>query len=98
MNENLLFENEKKRIEYPLARLFCFMMFIVWQMGIIYYMGPALNINGRTPLPIDMDNVTMLIVPFKLSLLLLRHLIVKSMTFHFLLYCLGMNKKLSVSY
>jgi len=60
MNHTLLFENEKKRIDYPLSRLLCFVMFIIWQMGIIYYMGPALNINGRTPLPIDMDNVTML--------------------------------------
>ena len=62
MNENLLFENEKKRIEYPLSRLFCFMMFNVWQMGIIYYMGPALSIDGNVPLPISMDNTTTLIV------------------------------------
>ena len=29
-------------------------------MGFIYFMGPALNIDGRTPLPIDMDNLTVL--------------------------------------
>ncbi len=62
MNETLLLENEKKRIEYPLSRLFCFMLFVVWQMGIIYYMGPALTIDGNVPLPISMDNTTMLIV------------------------------------
>ena len=60
MNHTLLIENEKKRIDYPLSRLLCFVMFNIWQMGVIYYMGPALNIDGRTPLPIDMDNVTML--------------------------------------
>ncbi len=31
-------------------------------MGIIYYIGPALNIDGRTPLPISPDNLTLLIV------------------------------------
>ncbi len=41
--------------------LLCFSMFCFWQMGFIYFMGPSLNINGRTPLPISMDNITMLI-------------------------------------
>ncbi len=62
MASQLLYENEKKRREIPLWQLLCFVMFCVWQMGIIYYIGPALNIDGRTPLPIPADNLTLLIV------------------------------------
>ncbi len=62
MPSKLLFENEQRRLEIPLWQLLCFVMFCVWQMGIIYYIGPALNIDGRTPLPISADNLTMLIV------------------------------------
>lgn len=61
MFHKILFENQKKRISLPLSLLICFSMFMVWQMGFIYYMGPALTINGRTPLPIMMDNITALI-------------------------------------
>ncbi len=62
MYSHLLSENENKRLDIPLRSLFCFVMFCVWQMGIIYYVGPALNIDGRTPLPIAADNLTVLIV------------------------------------
>ncbi len=31
-------------------------------MGFIYFVGPSLTVNGKTPLPIDMDNATALIV------------------------------------
>lgn len=61
MIHKLLLDNQKKRLSVHFCLLICFSMFIVWQMGFIYYMGPALNINGKTPLPIDMDNVTMII-------------------------------------
>ncbi len=62
VSSQLLFENEQKRRELPLWQLLCFAMFCVWQMGFIYYIGPALNIDGRTPLPISPDNLTLLIV------------------------------------
>ncbi len=62
MSTRLLFDNEQKRREIPLWQLLCFVMFCVWQMGFIYYIGPALNIDGRTPLPISPDNLTLLIV------------------------------------
>ncbi len=62
MSSQLLYENEQKRREIPLWQLLCFAMFCVWQMGFIYYIGPALNIDGRTPLPISPDNLTLLIV------------------------------------
>ncbi len=62
MYSTLLFENEKCRSEVPMWQLLCFVMFCVWQMGIIYFIGPALNIDGRTPLPISPDNLTILIV------------------------------------
>lgn len=62
MNHKIFLENQKKRIDYPLSRLLCFAMFVVWQMGIIFYLAPGLTINGKTPLPISMDNVTTLII------------------------------------
>ena len=72
MGYSILQENQKKRIELPLWLLVCFSMFNVWQMGFIYFMGPSLVLDGRTPLPINMDNVTMLIaVGYVLSILLL---------------------------
>ncbi len=62
MFSNILCENEQKRRDIPFVYLLCFVMFCVWQMGFIYYIGPALNIDGRTPLPISPDNLTVLIV------------------------------------
>ena len=61
MNDSFLLANQRKRRDVGLKHLFCFAMFCFWQMGCIYFMGPALTINGRTPLPIDMDNLTTLI-------------------------------------
>lgn len=61
MSFSILLENQKKRLNQPLWMLVCFAMFNLWQMGFIYFMGPALTIDGRTPMPIDMDNATMLI-------------------------------------
>lgn len=61
MNCSLLLENQKKRLQMPLLNLICFAMFNTWQMGFIYFMGPSLTIDGKTPLPIDMDNITTLI-------------------------------------
>lgn len=61
MNHAILFENQKRRLTFSIGLLICFAVFNVWQMGYIYYMGPALVIDGRTPLPISMDNVTTLI-------------------------------------
>ena len=61
MYHQILAENHNSRREVPLWQLLCFSMFCIWQMGVIYYMGPALNIDGRTPLLISMDNVTLLI-------------------------------------
>lgn len=70
MNHELLFENHSKRLELPVWQMICFAMFTSWQMGFIYFMGPSLVISGRTPLPISMDNVTMLIaVGYVLSII-----------------------------
>lgn len=70
MNESLLTENLKKRQDKPLWLLVCFAMFAFWQMGFIYFVGPSLTIDGKTPLPIDMDNATTLIaVCYVLSIL-----------------------------
>jgi len=70
MKHAILRENEEKRLKVPFGLLLCFAMFTFWQMGFIYFMGPALSINGRTPLPISMDNVTTIIaVSYVLSIL-----------------------------
>lgn len=61
MSNFIIFENQKKIKNYPFWMLLCFSMFCFWQMGFIYFMGPSLTINGRTPLPISMDNITTLI-------------------------------------
>lgn len=61
MGHTILFENQKKRSDYPFWMLFCFALFNFWQMGFIYFLGPALSVNGRTPLPISVDNITVLI-------------------------------------
>lgn len=62
MKHSILSENHAKRLDMPLWMLFCFAMFNVWQMGFIFFMGPSLVIDGRTPLPISMDNITLLII------------------------------------
>lgn len=70
MNYSVLLANQQKRQNVSLKHLFCFAMFCFWQMGFIYFMGPALTIDGRTPLPIDMDNLTTLIaLSYVLSIL-----------------------------
>ncbi len=70
MNNSILLENQKKRLTQPLWMLICFAMFSFWQMGFIYFVGPSLTIDGKTPLPIDMDNATSLIaVCYILSIL-----------------------------
>ena len=61
MEHSVLADNQSRRLELPLWMLVCFSMFNAWQMGFIYFMGPSLVLDGRTPLPIDMDNVTTLI-------------------------------------
>lgn len=72
MNYSFLLENQNKRKEYPLWVLICFGMFSFWQMGFIYFMGPSLNIDGRTPLPVNMDNITALIaVAYVLSIVVM---------------------------
>jgi len=51
-------------------KLICFSMFNTWQMGFIFFSGPSLSVDGRTPLPISMDNVTSLIaIAYVLSII-----------------------------
>ena len=52
MYHSILSENQRKRLDLPLWMLICFSMFNAWQMGFIYFMGPSLVLDGRTPLPI----------------------------------------------
>ncbi len=63
MNHPILIENQRKRIDIPLWRLICFAMFNFWQMGFIYYfLEPSSALDGKIPLPINVDNATSLMV------------------------------------
>lgn len=53
--------NKTIRKEIPLPMLLCFSLFVTWQMGVIFFSSNTLSIGGRTPLPIDMDNMTILV-------------------------------------
>ena len=62
MNKHpLLVENENKRLNIPLLLLICFAMFEAWQMWVVYYSGKTLSLDGRTDLPINIDNFTIFI-------------------------------------
>jgi len=61
MGDDIRKDNQTRRLDMPLWMLLCFAMFNAWQMGFIYFMGPSLVIDGRTPLPITTDNVTLII-------------------------------------
>ncbi|MBQ3129248.1 MAG: hypothetical protein IJC13_09505 [Clostridia bacterium] len=61
MNNPILIENQKKRIEIPLWRLVCFSMFSFWQMGFIFYfLEPSSALDGKIPIDINIDYGTLL--------------------------------------
>ena len=60
MRHYLLSLNRAKRQTIPIFIIVCFSMFNAWQMGFIYFMNPSLSVTGHSPLPISMDNVTIL--------------------------------------
>ncbi len=62
MSNSLLLRNQNKRRSFPLWMLLCFSMFCFWQMGFIYFIGPSLTLDGKTPLPISTDNIAVLIM------------------------------------
>ena len=62
MTHPLLAENEAKRLNIRLPLLICFAMFNAWQMGMVYFSGQTMSIDGRTPLPVNIDDVTIHIV------------------------------------
>lgn len=72
MQHHILTQNEKRRLSLPLWMLLCFSAFCAWQMGFIYFTGTALVIHDRTPLPINADNMTVIIaVAYVLSIILM---------------------------
>ena len=73
MNHLLLSENQKKRLEQPLWMLVCFAMFTFWQMGFIYYfLEPSSAMDGKIPIPINIDYGTLLTaVCYILSILIM---------------------------
>jgi len=61
MQQGILTENNQKRVDMPLGYLLCFAMFTFWQMAFIYYfLEPSSAIDGKIPLPINIDNATSL--------------------------------------
>ena len=60
-NHPLLVENEGKRLNIRLPLLICFAMFAAWQMGMVYFSGKTLSLDGRTTLPVNIDNFTIFI-------------------------------------
>ena len=61
MNSTILSENQKKRLNQPLWMLAFFAMFSFWQMAFIYYfLEPSSAIDGKIPLPINIDYGTTL--------------------------------------
>ncbi len=61
MNHQILIENQKKRRDIPLWMLVCFSMFSFWQMAFIYYfLEPSSALDGKIPLPINIDYGTLL--------------------------------------
>jgi len=61
MNNQILIENQNKRRDIPLWLLVCFSMFSFWQMGFIYYfLEPSSALDGKIPLPINIDYGTLL--------------------------------------
>lgn len=61
MDTNILLENQNKRRDIPKRLLICFALYCTWQMGVIYFSGTTLSFDGRTPLPVNVGNVTLLI-------------------------------------
>jgi DNA-binding CsgD family transcriptional regulator len=61
MNHPILVENEKKRLNIRLPLLICFSMFAAWQMGMVYFSGQTMSVDGRTPLPVKVGDVTAII-------------------------------------
>ena len=61
MNYSFLLDNQNKRRDYPVWMLICFAMFTFWQMAFVYYfLEPSSAIDGKIPLPINIDNATSL--------------------------------------
>ena len=60
MHHYILSLNRSKRQTIPIFIIVCFSMFNAWQMGFIYFMNPSLSVTGHSPLPISMDNVTVI--------------------------------------
>ena len=61
MTPNILMENQGKRLHIRLPLLLCFALYGSWQMGIIYFSGTAASIGGRTPVPMDVGNLSLLV-------------------------------------
>jgi DNA-binding CsgD family transcriptional regulator len=60
-SRTLLEENERKRLSLGAPLLFCFALFGAWQMGVVYFSGDTLSLDGKTPLPVNTGSLSLLI-------------------------------------
>ncbi len=61
MDHPILAENQNLRLTVRIPLLVCFAMYAAWQMGVVYFSGTSLSLDGRTPLPVSVDNMTAVI-------------------------------------
>jgi DNA-binding CsgD family transcriptional regulator len=61
MDNLIVTENERKRLDLGLPWLLCFALFTGWQVGVFSYTGAVLAVVGRLPLGIDAGNLMPLI-------------------------------------
>ncbi|HPE95081.1 MAG TPA: hypothetical protein PLT66_03315 [Bacillota bacterium] len=62
MKTDITSENRKKRIKLPVTLLMCYSLFTAWQMGVVFFSGRALSLDGKTPLPINAEGMTFFII------------------------------------
>lgn len=49
----------RKTFTVPIWVLACIQTFTIWQMGIVFYSGRTLTVNGSTPFPVSIDDAVL---------------------------------------
>ena len=66
--------NQSLRIDVPVYVLAFMQCYTLWQFGIIYYSGKSLSILGRTPLPVEIETISMTVLLGGMASILLTYL------------------------
>jgi len=70
-NTPILIENENKRLNFRLPLLICFMLYALWEMGMMYFASQTLSVDGRVlSIPID-AGIIILVAGYLLSILVM---------------------------